>query len=154
MLDFTAFNVRVLPCVTSNNFPPRLTFLSPKRHPHQCRVSLLPNRPSTARVIPALCREKSPTKGKGEIRSNLHFHTPPPLHSKSSGPLLVRACHDSMAALGIRNSARLPTPHGRGRVWLWEPVRRLCMRLFYVELGYDHFSAIRGVRWHVLCCCS
>lgn len=53
-----------------------------------------------------------------------------------------------MAALGIRNLSRFRTGLARsdglrkvGGVWLWEPVRRLCVRLRL----YDHFSAIRGV---------
>ena len=85
-----------------------------KRHPHQRRVSLLPNRLSSP--------SSHSTKGKGEIRSNLqntrHLFS-------SSGKLPVRAYHDTHGCTWHQKSSPLPLLCIGLR--LWEPVRRSCM---------------------------
>ena len=61
-----------------------------------------------------------------------------------------------MVALWHQKTQPIPTCSGVFGLWLWEPVRRLCVHspAFAsrprVEAVHDHFSAIRGVLWQVL----
>lgn len=136
------------PKLSSSNFN-FLLFFSFKHHPHQRCVSLLTHRQDPRVFV-------TPANEKFGVIFNPRRHL---LLAKSSWRALpVRAYHDCMAALGIRNSSPAAAASLRRmcvrRVWLWEPVRRLCwLRL----LGRpDHFSAIRGVSgpFPTCCCCD